>query len=541
MRAFRFAAEQDVRIPLTQVEKSIFQVILDVNKARGLNTTFRVAGGWVRDKLLGKQSDDIDIALDNLTGRQFEAHLAAYAQGHPDAGLGRSYTVDANVEKSKHLETVGVYIHGLKVDFVNLRTETYGETRVPTMGMGTPEVDAQRRDLTINALFYNINTGVVEDYVGGLADLRAGILKTPLDPKKTFLDDPLRMLRVLRFGSKFGFRIDPEVAKALSDPSTQEAYRKKVAPNRAGPEVMKMMAGQHPAEALGLMLRSGMYKSVFDIPEVGGLGTLDVDQKNKHHAHTVLEHTLQVIRNMNDLMQAEGYKDDRRALMNMAALFHDFGKVYPGIAQPQQKDPSQMSYKGHEDKSAEVAEAALRHIGVGDHDRQFVGKVVSLHMRPHVDEWTPKAMRRFLREEAVLKGQDELSKDMWKFVMLHGIADEMSKGIGDPAADVAMKRLHMQQFDEMQRFTPAPLTKPLLNGNDLMAMFPALKPNVTVDVGGQKMTFIKDLTARLLEQQDAGTVTTREQAVDFVQGLAGEVQRTYGRPKTAQVTRWSIG
>lgn len=513
----KFAQENKMQITPTGQEQGIFDTLMAVYAVYGLGLTFRVAGGWTRDKLLGQESDDLDVALDKMTGKQLEAYILEYGKQHPEANVGKSYTVDANVEKSKHLETTAVEINGRKIDFVNLRSEEYGDSRVPTMKMGTPETDSQRRDLTINSMFFNVNTRQVEDYCGGMQDLQTMTLRTPLDPVKTFMDDPLRMLRALRFYSRYGnSTLDPALAEAMKNPEVQEAYRMKVSPTRAGPEIMKLMGGSQPAEALKVMFDTNLDQAVFDIPETREL-TLRMDQKNKHHAHTVLDHTLLVLKNMNEIATQEGMPKDKRTLMNLASLFHDYGKAFPGMAKPKPADPSQMGYKGHEDKSVEIAEAAMKHIGVGQDDRNFVNKVIGLHMRPHVDDWHPKAIGRFLRETAI-PGQDELSKDMWRFVMLHGIADEKSKGTGDPTADIERKRQHMQQFQEFQQRTPPSQAKPLLNGNDLMTMFPTLKPS---------SGFIKDISGRLLDEQAMGTVANPDQARQFVEGIRAEIQSLY--------------
>lgn len=125
-----------------------------------------------------------------------------YPDGQKKFGI-----IKSNSEKSKHLETATLRVHGLMIDLVNLRSEKYTEdSRVPTIDIGTPEEDAYRRDLTINSLFYNINKGEVEDFtMRGVQDIKDGIVRTPLDPLQTFLDDPLRVLRAVRFACRFDF------------------------------------------------------------------------------------------------------------------------------------------------------------------------------------------------------------------------------------------------------------------------------------------------------------------------------------------------
>ena len=181
-------------VKLKQTEEDLFTILRETNRQAGLNTTLRCAGGWVRDKLLGKDSVDIDIALDNLLGTKFAEHLGAYLESQGQKA-GRIAVVQANPEKSKHLETAKVKINELEVDLVNLRSETYvsdAAHRIPEMSFGTPEQDALRRDFTFNSMFYNINTGALEDFTGkGKQDLADGIVRTPMQPQETFMDGML--------------------------------------------------------------------------------------------------------------------------------------------------------------------------------------------------------------------------------------------------------------------------------------------------------------------------------------------------------------
>ena len=157
------AAVTNVHIKLTSDEQNLFEMFREFVKEKQLTTTVRVAGGWVRDKIMNTiVKDDIDIAVDNMTGKDFVELLHEWTSqnGREMSKIG---VIQQNPEKSKHLETATVHIGRYSVDFVNLRTENYtSSSRVPLMTFGTPEEDAMRRDLTINSLFYNINTGYVE-------------------------------------------------------------------------------------------------------------------------------------------------------------------------------------------------------------------------------------------------------------------------------------------------------------------------------------------------------------------------------------------
>ena len=183
---------------LTEKEKQCFSIIMDILKKHNLTSTIcRVAGGWVRDKLLGKESDDIDIALNDMKG----STLASLINEELYPGKNKVGIIQQNVEKGKNLETATIKINNTWIDLVNLRCEDKNK-------IGTPVTDAERRDLSINSLFYNINEGKVEDFTNkGIKDLQNGIIETPIDAEITFKDDPLRILRMLRFAIKYKFRI----------------------------------------------------------------------------------------------------------------------------------------------------------------------------------------------------------------------------------------------------------------------------------------------------------------------------------------------
>ena len=218
----------------------------------------------MRDKLLGKNSSDIDIALDTCMGQDFANKVNEYlaTKGEETRGVG---VIQSNPEQSKHLETATMRVHGSWLDLVNLRSESYSEgSRIPEARFGTPTQDAERRDLTINALFYNISTDTVEDFTGkGLSDLQGGLIRTPLPPRTTFLDDPLRILRAVRFASRFGFALDDSIATAATDVTVQENLRTKVSRERVGKEVGGMLRGPSPGDALTLLCRFELFDAVF--------------------------------------------------------------------------------------------------------------------------------------------------------------------------------------------------------------------------------------------------------------------------------------
>lgn len=203
----------------------------------------RIAGGWVRDKLLGKPSDDIDVAITPLTGLPFAEALAEYLQSIEPQQKISIARIDANPNQSKHLETARMKVSGYEVDFVNLRSETYATgSRIPQMSLGTPLEDALRRDITINSLFYNIHTRQVEDFTGkGLEDLNNGLIRTPLEPFQTFSDDPLRVLRCIRFATRYGFTLDNSIIEAAQRDAIRRGVCENVSKERIGTEIDKML------------------------------------------------------------------------------------------------------------------------------------------------------------------------------------------------------------------------------------------------------------------------------------------------------------
>jgi tRNA nucleotidyltransferase (CCA-adding enzyme) len=261
-------------ITLTPLESTLRTLLLDVAQyigeqkaAKGgsdttdnSETVLRFTGGWVRDKLLGIGSNDIDVGISNMTGYQFgmalkdyldvPERLEKYKDSLPTGKLHDAivslHKIEANPEKSKHLETVTTKIFGLDIDLVNLRKETYtDDSRNPQMEFGTAVEDALRRDATINALFYNLNDSKLEDLTGrGLDDLKKKIIRCPMEPYQTFKDDPLRVLRLIRFASRLEYNIDPETEAAMQIEDIGEALKLKISKERVGTELEKMLRGK---------------------------------------------------------------------------------------------------------------------------------------------------------------------------------------------------------------------------------------------------------------------------------------------------------
>ena len=229
-------------ITITKDEQDLFNIIKE------LGFEVRVAGGWVRDKLLGLSCHDMDIVVNKTTGIEFATKLKLYLEQKTEQTI-KIGVITANPSKSKHLETATFQFRNYSIDVNHLRCESYASnSRIPsTIQMGTPLEDAKRRDLTINALFYNIHTNIIEDFCGtSLSDLvETKIIKTPLDPFQTFQDDPLRVLRAIRFAARFknrGFTMDTNLIDAAKHVVTHKGLEEKVSRERIGIEIKKMLS-----------------------------------------------------------------------------------------------------------------------------------------------------------------------------------------------------------------------------------------------------------------------------------------------------------
>ena len=505
-------------IKINNLEKQIFDLLMDVVKTKTPNTILRVAGGWIRDKLLGKESQDIDISINNKTGEQFAHLVDQYMQ---ERGLPRKEItiVKANPEQSKHLATAMVHIFGIPIDFVNLRKETYAESRIPTAEFGTPEEDASRRDLTINALFYNINEGKVEDYVGGLEDLKNGIAKTPIDPLQTFIDDPLRILRSTRFAAKYNLELDPDLIKAANDPRVQDAFKKKVSQERIWKELggekleggewkAGFLSGPNPERAARLLAQVGLRDILFGLSEeekaelgiTKGMTSFDVEQKNPHHDLTIWEHTLSVLEH---LVKQETTTEQQKSgedflVRNLAALLHDIGKC--DLCSRQSTEEGFHTYYGHAVSSAKIAEHVLRRMRAPLIVIKRVKKLIEEHMRLHTlaPDVSDKALRKFIKD----------MEDDWKNSVDLAISDAYGKMMDKQNPEIRKKYDEFaKRIDEIMKGLGGFKATSPLNGNDLILL--GFKPGPGI---GQAL---KALHEQLLEKPNM----TKEEALEFVKSL----------------------
>ncbi len=355
---------------MTPLKKPIFEHITRVVDRLGVEAY--VVGGYVRDYYLRRPSTDIDVvvvgdgvAVAEELGRELGTKVTIY----------RTYG------------TAMLKWRGSEVEFVGARRESYSpNSRNPHVEPGTLEDDQQRRDFTINAMAWCVNGdrfGELVDPFDGMYDLEDCIIRTPCEPEKTFSDDPLRMMRAVRFASQLGFDIEDETYDGICRQADRIAI---ITKERISVELNKIMASPVPSIGLSLMRSTGLLKHV--LPELDRMA--GVERRGKHAHKDNFEHTMKVLDNV------ARRTDD--IWLRWAALFHDIGK-------PQTKAYDQRqgwTFHQHEAVGSKLVPQLFRRLKLPlNEPMRFVQKMVFLHMRPIVlseDMVTDSAVRRLLFE-----------------------------------------------------------------------------------------------------------------------------------------------
>lgn len=362
--------ETMTEIRLESKEKKLLKIIREAMIQ--LDTEAYVIGGFVRDRLLGRSTKDIDIVCQDdgvALAREFS----------------RLTGLESGLKQYSRYGVAMIQYEDYEIEFVGARKESYSrDSRKPEVEKGSLEDDQLRRDFTINALAFSLNTWEnpeIIDPFNGLQDLEDKIIRTPTDPDKTFSDDPLRMMRAIRFATQLRFDIHPETWKSIQSNVDRISI---VSMERLMIEFNKILMAEKPSIGLSLMEDAGLMQKI--LPELSLMNEVEVIQ-NKGHKNNFY-HTLEVVDNI------APYTDN--LWLRWGALMHDIGK-------PRTKrfDKDQgWTFHGHEVVGARMVKGLFRKLRLPlDHKMKYVQKLVRLHLRPMAlvgGDTSDSAIRRLL-------------------------------------------------------------------------------------------------------------------------------------------------
>ncbi len=434
------------------LDQEIFHQISEAADRLGLECY--VVGGYVRDIFLERPSNDIDVVVVG-SGISVAKELKRIL-GHK-----------AHLSVFKNFGTAQVKFHDTEVEFVGARKESYShDSRKPIVEDGTLEDDQNRRDFTINAMAICLNKsrfGELVDPFNGLADLEDGIIATPLEPGITFSDDPLRMMRCVRFATQLNFQIEDETFEALE----RMAERIKiVSGERIEVELNKIMLSPVPSKGFVDLQRCGLLNII--LPEVAALDI--VEQKNGRAHKNNFYHTLEVLDNV--------AKKSDKLWLRWAALLHDVGKT-----KSKRWDPAiGWTFHNHNYIGAKMVNDIFRRLKLPlGAEMKYVQKLVDLHMRPQViadSEVTDSAVRRLLNDAG-----DDIDD-----LMTLCEADITSKNETRKKMFLENFRMVREKLADLQEKDYKRLLQPVIDGNEIMSLF-HLKPSREVGVLKQ---YLKD-------------------------------------------------
>ena len=426
------------------VERS--PVLVEVGELfRGAGHQLHLVGGSVRDALLGRLDDDLDLTTDARPEEVLRL-VEPWADATWDVGIA--------------FGTVGALKKGQRLEITTYRSEAYDRTsRKPAVAYGDSlRDDLVRRDFAMNAMALRLPdwTGpdAFVDLYGGMADLAARVIRTPGRPEDSFDDDPLRMLRAARFAAQLGFEVAPDVVAAMTD---RAARIEIVSPERVRGELEKLVLGAYPRKGLTLLVDTGLADHV--LPELPAL-RLEIDEHQQHK--DVYEHTLQVLERAIALEDRLGGPD---LVLRLAALLHDIGK--PATRRFEDgPHGKKVTFHHHEVKGAHLAKRRLKALTFGKDVVDAVFLLTELHLRfhgygqPGTSPWTDAAVRRYvvdagdqLQRLHVLTRSDCTTRNQRRAERLSRAYDDLERRIAELAEQEELRAI-----------------RPDLDGNEIMAI-----------------------------------------------------------------------
>ena len=455
------------------MKNPVFGIFSEVAEQYGFKAF--VIGGYVRDCFLGRSSDDIDVVVEG-SGVDFANKVAARLEEIEYSQHKTRHKI--NVSEFKTYGTAMIKYRGLELEFVGARKESYRkESRNPIVENGSLTDDQLRRDFTIHAMAFSLckeDFGALVDPFGGLSDLERGIIRTPQDPDITFSDDPLRMLRAVRFATKLS---TPQLQFCIT-PECMEAMRRNrnrlqiLTRERIAEELNKMLVVPKPSKAFRLMDEAGLLDLI--LPSLTALKGVNVMEGKGHKDN--FDHTLQVLDNVAELEMES--RPEPNVWLRWAALLHDVGK-----ARTRRYDPSVgWTFHGHEVVGGRMVPKIFASLKLPQNEKMdYVKKLVELHLRPIAlvtEEVTDSAVRRLLFEAGddiddlmILCHGDITSKNLRKVERLHANFELVQR-----------KLVEVEEKDAIRNF------KNPIDGDYIMKLF-GIEPCRTI---GELKEYVKE-------------------------------------------------
>ncbi|MGA9650085.1 CCA tRNA nucleotidyltransferase [Pedobacter sp.] len=463
---------EDLRAHLKNPIFKTLSAIADKDK-----TEAYVIGGFVRDLFLKRPSKDIDVVV------------VGSGIGYAEA-VGKK--LNTKVAIFKNFGTANIKFQDLEVEFVGARKESYrSESRKPIVEDGTLKDDQLRRDFTINALAINLNAanfGELLDPFDGIKDLENKLIRTPLNPEITFSDDPLRMMRAIRFASQLNFNIDEDALNAIK---TQKERISIVSKERITDEMNKIILSKKPSVGFKLLFDTGLLHIIF--PQMANLFGVDI-VKGKGHKDNFY-HTLEVLDNI--------CADTDDLWLRWAAILHDIAKP----ATKRFEEGHGWTFHGHEDKGARMVPKIFNQLKLPLNEKmKFVQKLVQLHLRPIVlaqDTVTDSAVRRLLFDAGeeieslmLLCNADVTTKNEYKKTKYRNNFELVKQKLKD-----------VEERDKIRNWQPP------ISGNDIMETF-------ALEAGKEVGTIKSAIREAILEGEITNDYT---EAFNFMLNLAKQM------------------
>jgi poly(A) polymerase len=416
-----------------------------------------IVGGPVRDALLGRETNDIDFATNALPDDILRV-IKPVCTAHWDIG--------------RDFGTIGALVHGEQVEITTFRADSYdGATRKPTVEFGdTLEGDLVRRDFRVNAMALRVPSRQLVDPTGGVEDLVAGILRTPTDPRVSFGDDPLRMLRAARFSSQLAFDVDAETVAAMAELRETLSI---VSAERIQGELVRLLQTDDPVRGIRLLVETKLIDEF--LPEIPAL-QLEADEH--HHHKDVYEHSLTVLQQAIDLEKSRHPDAAPDVPLRLAALLHDIGKP----ATRKLERGGGVTFHHHDVKGSRLARKRLNALRFDSDTTSSVAQLIEQHLRFFgyaEGAWTDSAVRRYVRDAGpelerlhILTRADVTTRNRRKAARLKSAYDDIERRIAELA--------EQEELDAM---------RPELDGNRIQEVL-GIKPGREV---GEAYRFLLDL------------------------------------------------